>query len=76
MRKGSAHLVLAVLSVAIAMYRVNVAVTAWTGNPMLGQLASGLVESLLSESGGTGNSGFDNIFNEAFGGALKDALGG
>jgi len=55
---------------------VNVAVTAWTGNPMLGQLAGGLVDSLLSESGGSGNSGFDNIFNEAFGNALKGALGG
>ena len=55
---------------------VNVAVTAWTGNPMLGQLASGVVDSLLSDSGSTGNSGFDKIFNDVFGNAFRNAVGG
>lgn len=55
---------------------VNIAVTAWTGNPLFGQIAGGLVESLLSESGGTGNSGFDQIFNDAFGNAFLNGFGG
>jgi hypothetical protein len=46
---------------------INLAVTAYTGNPMLGQLAGGLVGSMLGESGGTGDSGFDAVFNNAFG---------
>ena len=45
---------------------VNLAVTAYTGNPMLGQLAGGIVSSVLSESGGSGNSAFDDVFNSAF----------
>lgn len=55
---------------------VNMAVTAFTGNPMFGQIAGNLVSSLLSDSGSSGNSGFDNIFNQAFGGGFLNALGG
>lgn len=55
---------------------VSIAVTAFTGNPMFGQIAGGLVSSLLSDSGSTGNSGFENIFNQAFGNAFMNALGG
>ena len=54
---------------------VNIAVTAWTGNPMLGQLASGIVDSLLNESGGSGNAGFDKIFDNVFGNNFQAALG-
>ena len=54
---------------------VNIAVTAYTGNPMLGQLASGVVGSLLGESGG-GNAAFDSVFNGAFGNGFLNGLAG
>ena len=55
---------------------VSLAVTAFTGNPMFGQIPGGLVSSMLSDSGSTGDAGFDDIFNQAFGNAFLDALGG
>lgn len=55
---------------------VSLAVTAFTGNPMFGQIAGGLVSALLSDSGSTGNSAFENIFNQAFGNGFMKALGG
>ena len=53
---------------------VNLAVTAYTGNPMLGQLAGGVVGSLLGESG-SGNAGFDSVFNSAFSNGFLNSLG-
>src|SRR5690606_26625828 len=54
---------------------VSLAVTAYTGNPMLGQLAGGLVGSLLGESGGSGNTAFDSVFNGAFSNGFLNAMG-
>ncbi len=54
---------------------VNIAVTAWTGNPMLGQLASGIFDSLVNESGGSGNTAFDMVFESAPCDGYKAAFG-
>jgi len=55
---------------------VNIAVTAFTGNPLFGQIAGSLVSSLLNDSGGgSGDSGFNDVFNKFFGDAFLKALG-
>lgn len=51
----------------IAGIALQAAVTYFTGNPMLGQLAHQGLDSVLSESGNTGNSGFNQIFNANYG---------
>ncbi|MBP6798280.1 MAG: hypothetical protein KA124_09285 [Luteimonas sp.] len=54
---------------------VSAVVTAYTGNPMLGQLAGNLVNSALSDSGSSGNSGFDDVLNGAFSKGFLQAVG-
>ena len=54
---------------------VSAAVTAYTGNPMLGQLAGGLVTSLLGDAGSSGNGAFDSVFNCAFGNGFLNGVG-
>jgi len=55
---------------------VNIAVTAFTSNPLFGQIAGSLVGSLLNDSGGSGDSAFNDVFNKFFGDAFLNALGG
>lgn len=55
---------------------VNLAVTYFTGSQMLGQMAGNLVSSLINESGSSGNSGFDNTFNNAWSQGLLNAVRG
>ena len=55
---------------------VSAVVTAYTGNPMLGQLAGNLVNSALSDSGSSGNSGFDDVLNGALSKGFLQAVGG
>lgn len=52
---------------------VNLAVTAFTGNPLLGQLASTVANAALSESG-SGNGAFDAVFNQAFSEGFSAAM--
>lgn len=53
---------------------VSTAVTAFTGSPMLGQLASSFVSSLIGDSGDSGNSAFDQVFNGAWGNGLQSVF--
>lgn len=52
---------------------VNLAVTAFTGNALLGQFASSVVNAALSESG-SGNAAFDSVFNQAFSEGFSSAM--
>lgn len=51
---------------------VNLAVTAFTGNALLGQFASSVVNAALSESGS--NAAFDSVFNQAFSEGFSSAM--
>ena len=53
---------------SVVGFVVKAAVTYFTGNPMLGQMAgdfaSSMVDSSNNQSGKTRNSAFDNVFNQ------------
>ena len=54
---------------------VNMAVTYFTGSPMLGQLAGNFVNSVIGDSQSSGNDAFSQVFSQGYQSGFSSVFG-